>query len=99
MKEYYKKAGIPAVECYKIGSREGCFSFAAKYGYPIVVKPDNGVGAQNTYRISNDQELDQFFAETDREGYLKQNRMWMARSVPMMRLSIAREMFFLNLEM
>lgn len=70
MKEYYKKAGIPAVECYKIGSREGCFSFAAKYGYPIVVKPDNGVGAQNTYRISNDQELDQFFAETDREGYL-----------------------------
>ena len=25
MKEYYKKAGIPAVECYKIGSREGCF--------------------------------------------------------------------------
>ena len=34
--------------------------FAAKYGYPIVVKPDNGVGAQNTYRISNDQELDQF---------------------------------------
>ena len=70
MKEYYKKAGIPAVECYKIGSREGCFSFAAKYGYPIVVKPDNGVGAQNTYRISNDQELDQFFAEADREGYL-----------------------------
>lgn len=70
MKEYYKKAGVPAVECYKIGSREGCFSFAAKYGYPIVVKPDNGVGAQNTYRISNDQELDQFFAETDREGYL-----------------------------
>ena len=52
MKEYYKKAGVPAVECYKIGSREGCFSFAAKYGYPIVVKPDNGVGAQNTYRIS-----------------------------------------------
>lgn len=70
MKEYYKKAGVPAVECYKIGSREGCFSFAAKYGYPIVVKPDNGVGAQNTYRISNDQELDQFFAETNREGYL-----------------------------
>ena len=70
MKEYYKKAGVPAVECYRIGSREGCFSFAAKYGYPIVVKPDNGVGAQNTYRISNDQELDQFFAETDREGYL-----------------------------
>ena len=60
MKEYYKKAGIPAVECYKIGSREGCFSFAAKYGYPIVVKPDNGVGAQNTYRISNDQSLINF---------------------------------------
>ena len=37
MKAYYKAAGIPAVECYKIGSREGCFSFAAKYGYPIVV--------------------------------------------------------------
>lgn len=70
MKEFYKKAGVPTVDCYRIGSKEGCFAFTAKYGYPIVVKPDDGVGAQNTYRISNDWELDAFFAGQNREGYL-----------------------------
>jgi biotin carboxylase len=32
-------------------------------GYPVVVKPDNGVGAANTYKLTCDQELDSFLAE------------------------------------
>lgn len=30
-------------------------------GYPVVVKPDNGVGAAATYKINNDQELEEFY--------------------------------------
>ena len=33
-----------------------------KSGYPVVTKPDNGVGASHTFKISSDEELGNFFA-------------------------------------
>ena len=44
MKEYYKKAGIPAARYHVVDDLEGCLTFAAEVGYPLVIKPDNGVG-------------------------------------------------------
>ncbi len=32
-------------------------AFAAKVNYPVIVKPDNGVGASNTYMIENQSQL------------------------------------------
>ena len=40
---------------------EGCLEFARKVGYPIVAKPDNGVGASHTFKIENDEEMARFF--------------------------------------
>ena len=37
-------------------------SSSPEVGYPIVAKPDNGVGASQTYKINNQTELDTFFA-------------------------------------
>ncbi len=37
--------------------------FANKVGYPVVVKPDNGVGANNTYKLRSDDEV-RFFIDT-----------------------------------
>jgi predicted ATP-grasp superfamily ATP-dependent carboligase len=34
--------------------------FIAKIGYPVVVKPDQGVGANMTYKIASESELNQF---------------------------------------
>ena len=63
MKAYYAKAGIPTARYTLVTGREEAFRFAHEVGYPVVVKPDNGVGASRTYRLSSDEELT-FFLDT-----------------------------------
>ena len=63
MKAYYAKAGIPTARYHLVGSFEEAAAFAKKVGYPVVVKPDNGVGASSTYRLRSDEEL-RFFMDT-----------------------------------
>lgn len=61
MKEYYKKAGVKVAR-YCIADDIGkCKKFIAEVGYPVIVKPDNGVGANDTHKISDDGELESFF--------------------------------------
>ncbi len=38
-------------------------SFIAEVGYPVVAKPDNGVGAAATYKLCHADDLERFFAE------------------------------------
>ncbi len=57
MKEYYRKAGIPTARYHLVDDLEGCRRFTDTVGYPVVAKPDNGVGAAGTYKISCDAEL------------------------------------------
>jgi len=66
MKAYYEAAGIPVARYYLVQSLEGCKSFIKKVGYPVVVKPDNGVGAAATYKLSNDDELTEFYNTYDK---------------------------------
>ena len=61
MKEYYKKAGIPVARYHMVDNLEGCLSFINLVGYPVVAKPDNGVGASHTFKIENEEQLKQFF--------------------------------------
>lgn len=35
-------------------------AFIENVGYPVVVKPDNGVGASSTYKLNNYQDLEYF---------------------------------------
>ena len=60
MKEYYRNVGISTARYYLVEDREGCLELIQKVGYPVVVKPDNGVGASQTYKLSSDEELDDF---------------------------------------
>lgn len=61
MKAYYAKAGIPTARCHKIKSRKAAEKFLEEVGYPVIVKPDVGVGANNTYRLDGEEQLDAFF--------------------------------------
>lgn len=61
MKEYYKKAGVVTARYYMVKTLLGCKRFVNKVGFPVVVKPDNGVGAAATYKISNYEELVNFY--------------------------------------
>ena len=70
MKAYYKKAGIPTARYHLVTDLAGCKRFIKKVGYPVVVKPDNGVGAASTYRISTDEDLQNFFDTKDDVQYV-----------------------------
>ena len=63
MKEYYRKAGIPVARYHMVDSFEGCRAFTDEVGYPVVVKPDNGMGASHTYKLESDQDLGEFLAQ------------------------------------
>ena len=60
MKEYYARVGIPTARYHLVDTMEGCRKFIEEVGYPVVVKPDNGVGASHTYRLENQEQLKEF---------------------------------------
>ena len=60
MKEFYTKAGIPVARYHLVDNLKNCRAFIKKVGYPVVVKPDNGVGASATYKLKTDADLEQF---------------------------------------
>ena len=70
MKAYYKKAGIPTARYHLVDTFEKAKRFAKKVGYPVVVKPDNGVGASSTYRLKSDEALQTFFETKDDVQYI-----------------------------
>lgn len=70
MKAYYAKAGIPTARYHIVDDYEHTLAFAHSVGYPVVVKPDNGVGAASTYRLKSDAELQYFFATKDNHVYI-----------------------------
>ncbi|MCD7733530.1 MAG: carbamoylphosphate synthase large subunit [Clostridiales bacterium] len=65
MKTYYRKAGIPVARYHLVDTVEGCKNFIRRVKYPVIVKPDNGVGASDTHKLSNDEELKRFFEVKD----------------------------------
>ena len=65
MKKYYEKAGIPTARYHIVDTVPKCLKFIEEVSYPVIVKPDNGVGASHTYKISSEEELEEFFKTKD----------------------------------
>ncbi len=63
MKEIYRKAGIPVARGELVTTLEAAIEFAGEVGYPIITKPDIGVGASLTYKFHNEDELRAFFSD------------------------------------
>ena len=61
MKEYYQKAGIPTARYQILSTLDEAFAFIHEVGYPVVIKPDIGVGSSDTRKIRNDDELQAYF--------------------------------------
>ncbi len=70
MKAYYEAAGIPVARYILVQGWEDGKAFVDKVGYPVVVKPDNGVGANNTYRLESDEDLRHFLEIRDDNIYI-----------------------------
>ena len=66
MKAFYAKGNIPTARQIKASeSEEAVRNFAEAAGYPVIAKPDIGVGASDTHKIHNDDELASFFSNID----------------------------------
>ncbi len=61
MKEYYAKAGVPTARYHLVNDLEAGLAFVKEAGYPVIVKPDNGVGASATYKLHNEEKLRDFY--------------------------------------
>ncbi len=61
MKKNYIKAGIPVARYHMVDDYEGCKAFTDEVGYPVIAKPDNGVGASDTHKLKSDEDLKHFF--------------------------------------
>lgn len=63
MKAVFQKAGVKVAPGVLVESLAGCRDFIDQVGYPVIVKPDIGVGAAKTYKIHDDEALAAFFAD------------------------------------
>ncbi len=62
MRETYIKAGVKIARGGLVRSMQDALEIIGQTGYPLVAKPDIGVGAAATYKIHNESELKAFFA-------------------------------------
>lgn len=61
MKEIFRQAGIKVPKGRKLASLDEARRLTEETGFPIVLKPDAGVGALDTFRIEDDAALEAFF--------------------------------------
>lgn len=70
MKANYEKAGVPTAQYHLVSTWEAGKEFVNRVGYPVIVKPDNGVGASNTYKLKNDDDFNAFYADLPSVPYI-----------------------------
>jgi hypothetical protein len=61
MKKVYEKAGVTVARGKIVHTPEDALELIEMTGFPVVAKPDTGVGAANTFKINSREELSNFF--------------------------------------
>ena len=76
MKVYYARAGVPSARQTRLRGRENAVAFAegtpsrAGVGWPIIAKPERGVGSLGVRRLDDAEALEAFLREWDGSDYL-----------------------------
>lgn len=63
MKSVLAEAGLPCARHRLVDGSEAALEFAREVGYPIVVKPQAGAGARNTFRVENESRLGEYLTQ------------------------------------
>ena len=63
MKEFYQKAGIACAQYEMASDVKHALAFAHRVGYPIIIKPNVGVGATDTHKLKNEAEILAYFSK------------------------------------
>jgi hypothetical protein len=58
MKEALRKAGVPTAASAAVDTAAQAHTFAQRVGFPLILKPRAGAGAQDTVRVDSTDELD-----------------------------------------
>ena len=61
MKQLYLQAGIPTARQHVVTDLAAGLAFAEETGYPLIVKPNIGVGATHTWKLDREEELRAFY--------------------------------------
>lgn len=70
MKESYRVANVPVARYHMVDTIDNARKFIAEVGWPVIVKPDNGCGAEATYKLKNERDLEKFYANLPAEPYI-----------------------------
>lgn len=70
MKDSYRAAGVPVARHHMVCTIDAARNFIKTVGYPVIVKPDNGCGAEATYKLKSDEDLQSFFAKLPSVPYI-----------------------------
>jgi formate-dependent phosphoribosylglycinamide formyltransferase (GAR transformylase) len=68
MKDALREAGVPTAASAAVESATEAREFAERVGYPLVLKPRAGAGAQGTTRVDDDRELEAALGAFGAEG-------------------------------
>ena len=72
MKAFLRAKGIPTAASTGVSSLAEAREFAATIGYPLIVKPRAGAGADGTEKVNNDAELAQALAALGNQAALEE---------------------------
>ncbi|GEM87607.1 ATP-grasp domain-containing protein [Meiothermus granaticius] len=70
MKELFRQAGLRVARGKVCRDPVELQNFVDEVGYPLVAKPDIGVGAAKTYKITSDDELKEYIAQKPPVDYI-----------------------------
>ena len=70
MKKLYLEAGIPTARQHVVSDRETGKAFIKEVGFPVIVKPDVGVGATHTWKLENVADLESFYDHLPEQPYV-----------------------------
>jgi Carbamoyl-phosphate synthase L chain, ATP binding domain len=70
MKAKFREAGVPVAPGRVAASCDEAQALIAETGYPVVAKPDTGVGALDTRRLDNDEDLKAFWQNKPCRDYI-----------------------------
>lgn len=70
MKQVFLDAGIPTARQHVVTTRDAGRAFAKEVGYPVIVKPSVGVGANGAWKLKSQAALDDFYADLPSEPYV-----------------------------
>ncbi len=61
MKDFFREANVPVARILHVTTIEDALDFVKQTNYPVFAKPEIGVGATDTFKITNESELRDFF--------------------------------------